>query len=233
MRIARSSVIVGVAVTAVLLAGCGRGQQEQSVAEQVANAQGQAAGAGETGPGSPTGSPDDTTASPSGSGSDDASSDAPTSDDSSALPTTGHSESESPESHAATPSSSRTRTETPSPTATATATHTPRPSTSPTQGGGGGGGGGNQADKIRVSKCYTNATSSTGGELLIKASSSDPNATLVAYRSDGSRIGEVQNGGGSRYGGTVMPYQAKDPGACVIKSSSGGSISVPTTPFKL
>jgi cytoskeletal protein RodZ len=231
MRIARPSVIVGVVVTAVLLAGCGRGQQEQSVAEQLANAQGQTAGSGQAGgpdgTGSPTGSPDDMTPSP--SSSDDGSSDAPTGDDSSALPTTGHSESESPESHAATPSSSRTRTETPSPTATAT--HTPRPSTSPTQGGGGGGG--NQADKIRVSKCYTNATSSTGGELLIKASSSDPNATLVAYRSDGSRIGEVQNGGGSRYGGTVMPYQSKDPGACVIKSSSGGSISVPTTPFKL
>ena len=226
MRIARPSVIVGVVVTAVLLAGCGRGQQEQSVAEQLVNAQGQAAGSGQTGPGSPTGSPDDTTASPAASGSDDASSDAPTSDDSSALPTTGHSQSESPESHAASPSSSRTKSESASPSATSR----PRPSTSPTPSGGGGG---TQANRIRVSKCYTNATSSTGGELLIKASSSDPNATLVAYRSDGSHIGEVQNGGGSRYGGTVMPYQSKDPGACVIKSSSGGSISVPTTPFKL
>jgi hypothetical protein len=228
MRIARPSVIVGVAVTAVLLAGCGRGQQEQSVAEQLVNAQGQAAGSGQAGgPTGPTGSPDDTaSSSPS---SDDASSDAPTGDDSSALPTTGHSESESPESHTASPSSSRSRTESASPSATSR----PRPSTSPTPTHGGGGGGGTNADRIKVSKCYTNATSSTGGELLIKASSSDPSATLIAYGSDGSRLGEVQNGGGSRYGGTVMPYQSKDPGACVIKSSSGGSISVPTTPFKL
>ena len=232
MRIARPSVIVGVAVGAVLLAGCARGPQQQSVAEQLVNAQGQAGGSGQAGgPGSPTGSPDDATPSTSTSptASDDASSESPTSDDSSALPTTGHSESESPESHSASPSASRTRTETSSPSATSR----PRPSTSPTHGGGGGGGGGTQADRIRVSKCYTNATSSTGGELLIKASSTDPNAVLVAYRSDGSRIGEVQNGGGSRYGGTVMPYQSKDPGSCIIKSSSGGSISVPTTPFKL
>jgi hypothetical protein len=41
----------------------------------------------------------------------------------------------------------------------------------------------------------------------------------------------VQNGGGSRYGGTVMPYQVSDPIVVTIRSSSGGSIDVPTTPF--
>jgi len=230
MRIVRPSVIVGIAVTAVLLAGCAGGQQQQSAAEQLVNAQGQTAGAGQAGgpdgTGSPTGSPDDASTSPSTSpSSDDGSSDEPTSDDSSG--TAGHNESESPESHEASPSSSRTKSESASPRATSR----PRPSTSSTRGGGGGGG--TQEDRIKVSKCYTNATSTTGGQLLIKASSSDPDATLVAYTARGSRIGEVQNGGGSRYGGTVMPYQSKDPGACVIKSSSGGSISVPTTPFKL
>ena len=90
-----------------------------------------------------------------------------------------------------------------------------------------------QADSIVVSKCYTNATKTTGGELLIKASSSDPTATLRAYRPDGTLIGEVQNGGGSRYGGTVMPYQSSDPGTVTIRSSSGGSVTVPTGPFQL
>jgi hypothetical protein len=84
-----------------------------------------------------------------------------------------------------------------------------------------------------VSKCYTNATATTGGELLIKASSSDSTARLFAYRPDGSLIGEVQNGGGSRYGGTVMPYQSSDPGEVTIRSTSGGKITVKTGPFQL
>lgn len=82
---------------------------------------------------------------------------------------------------------------------------------------------------IKVSKCYINS----GGEMLIKAASSDPTARLFAYRPDGSLIGEVQNGGGSRYGGTVMPYQPYDPVFVTIRSTSGGSITVPTTPFQL
>lgn len=87
-------------------------------------------------------------------------------------------------------------------------------------------------DSIKVSKCYTNATTTSGGQMLIKASSSDPTATLMAYRPDGSLIGWVQNGGGSRYGGTVMPYQPYDPVTVTIRSSSGGSTTVPTTPFQ-
>ena len=95
-------------------------------------------------------------------------------------------------------------------------------------GSGGGGGGTPKVDSIKVSKCYCN-----GSEMLIKASSSDPTARLFAYRPDGTYQGEVQNGGGSRYGGTVMGWIPYDPGYMVIVSSSGGSISVPTTPFQL
>lgn len=100
--------------------------------------------------------------------------------------------------------------------------------------GSGGGGGGVKVDDIKVSKCYTNATATSGGQMLIKAASSDVSATLTAYRGDnGALIGSVQNGGGSRYGGTVMPYQPSDPGTVKIRSSSGGSITVPTTPFQI
>lgn len=88
-------------------------------------------------------------------------------------------------------------------------------------------------DTIKVTKCYTNAAGASGGEMLIKASSSDPTARLFAYRPDGSLIGELQNAGGSRYGGAVMPYQPYDPVNVTIKSSSGGSITVPTTPFQV
>ena len=100
--------------------------------------------------------------------------------------------------------------------------------------GGSGSGGSIKVDSLKVSKCYCNATiAAGGGEMLIKASSSDATAHLYAYRPDGSYIGEVQNGGGSRYGGTVMPWQPYDPGTVVILSSSGGSVSAPTTPFQL
>ena len=95
--------------------------------------------------------------------------------------------------------------------------------------GGGGGGGGTSVDSIKVSKCYCN----DAGQMLIKASSSDSTARLFAYRPDGSYIGEVQNGGGSRYGGTVMPWQPYDPVYVTIISTSGGSITVPTTPFQI
>ncbi|KAB2660574.1 MAG: hypothetical protein DVB31_13850 [Verrucomicrobia bacterium] len=105
------------------------------------------------------------------------------------------------------------------------------PSPTYASGGSGSGGGGItiQVDSIKVSKCYYN----TGGEMLIKASSSDAAARLFAYRPDGTYAGEVQNGGGSRYGGTAMPYIPYDPGYMTIKSSSGGSVNAPTTPFQI
>lgn len=87
-------------------------------------------------------------------------------------------------------------------------------------------------DIIDVDKCWTNATATSGGQLLVSASSSDQSARLLAYRADGTLIGEVQNGRGQRYGGTVFPWQATDPGAVTIRSSSGGSITVRTTPWR-
>ena len=117
---------------------------------------------------------------------------------------------------------------------------TTSPSLPPTLASGSGGGGTStptptptKVDQIKVSKCYTNATSTTSGQMLIKASSSDPTAHLYAYRPDGTYQGEVQNGGGSRYGGTVMGWVPYNPGSMTIKSSSGGSIVIPTTPFQI
>lgn len=91
------------------------------------------------------------------------------------------------------------------------------------------GGGGTKVDTIKVSKCFYDSPT---GEMLIKAASSDPTARLFAYLPSGVYIGEVQNGGGSRYGGTVMGFVGGDPGHVIILSSSGGSIIVPTTPFQ-
>ncbi|GAB3880536.1 hypothetical protein [Terrabacter terrigena] len=88
------------------------------------------------------------------------------------------------------------------------------------------------ADRVEVDKCWTNATATTGGQLLVRARSSDRGARLVAYRADGKLIGEVHNGGGQRYGGTVFPWQATDPVTVTVRSSSGGSVTVPTTPFR-
>lgn len=92
-----------------------------------------------------------------------------------------------------------------------------------------GGSGTTKVDTIKVSKCFYDAPT---GQMLIKASSSDPTALLSAYLPSGAYLGAVQNGGGSRYGGTVMGYQPKDPKFVTIKSSSGGTITVPTTPFQ-
>jgi len=88
-------------------------------------------------------------------------------------------------------------------------------------------------DRIEVGKCWTNATATTGGQLLISATSSNRSARLLAYRADGTLIGEVHNGGGQRYGGTVFAYQPTDPGPVTIRSSAGGSVTVPTTPFRI
>ena len=67
---------------------------------------------------------------------------------------------------------------------------------------------------------------------LLQAVSSDSNAHIYAYLPDGTFLGEVQNGGGSRYGGTVMGFVGIDPVYIAIVSTSGGSIVVPTTPFQ-
>lgn len=95
-------------------------------------------------------------------------------------------------------------------------------------GGGGGGGGGSTGDTIKVSKAEYAASNHT---MLVKAASSDPNARLMVYLPTGEYVHDVQNGGGSRYGGTVI-FMLTDPGHIVIRSSSGGSITVATTPFQ-
>jgi hypothetical protein len=97
-------------------------------------------------------------------------------------------------------------------------------------GGSGSGGGSGGVDTIKVSKCYYDAPT---GQMLIKASSSDSTAHLYAYLPSGQYLGEVQNGGGGQYGGTVMGYVGADPGSITINSSSGGTITVPTTPFQI
>ena len=96
-------------------------------------------------------------------------------------------------------------------------------------GGSGGGGTTTNVDSINVSKCYYAST----GQLLIRASSSDTTAHLYVYLPSGAYLCEVQNGGGSRYGGTVTPYIGFDPGSVTIKSSSGGIVTVPTAPFQI
>ena len=68
-------------------------------------------------------------------------------------------------------------------------------------------------------------------ELLISASSSDPGALLEAYLPSGEGLGEVQNGGGGRYGGTVF-ITLSVPGSITIISSSGGSLTVPCVPYQ-
>ena len=103
------------------------------------------------------------------------------------------------------------------------------PSQSFASGGGGGGGTTLKVDSIKVSKCFYDVPT---GQMLIKASSSDASAHLRAYTPTGTYLGEVQNGGGSRYGGTVMGYVGADPVFILIASTSGGSIIVPTTPFQ-
>jgi hypothetical protein len=86
-------------------------------------------------------------------------------------------------------------------------------------------------ETIKVSKCYY-----AGGngfvELLIKASSSNTSAHLLAYLPSGKLLGEVQNGGGSRYGGTVF-VTSEIPATITIKSSAGASVTAPCTPFQL
>ena len=103
-------------------------------------------------------------------------------------------------------------------------TDTSAPVTSPTDR--------SSVDVIEVSKCYTNATTRSGGQLLIKARSSDLQARLLAYRPDGTLIGEVQNGGSNRYGGTVIAYLPYDPIKVTVRSSAGGTTTVPTTAFQ-
>lgn len=98
-------------------------------------------------------------------------------------------------------------------------------------GSGGGGGTTSSVDTIKVNKCYYFDTGSYV-ELLLQAVSSDSNAHIYAYLPDGTYLGEVQNGGGGRYGGTVFgSYYI--PASITFVSSSGGAITVPTSLMQL
>ncbi|MFO0969366.1 MAG: hypothetical protein U0793_27740 [Gemmataceae bacterium] len=92
-------------------------------------------------------------------------------------------------------------------------------------------GGGGAVDVIRVNKCYYAVTGGGYVELLINANSSNPAARLYAYLPSGQLLGQVQNGGGGRYGGTVLGTFAV-PAAITIRSSAGGIITAPCVPFQ-
>lgn len=91
-------------------------------------------------------------------------------------------------------------------------------------------GGSGGAETIKVSKCYS--TFSSYCQLLIKASSSNTSAHLYAYDQNGVYIGEVQNGGGSRYGGSTF-LTPQPPVTITIVSSSGAQVTVTPTPFQV
>jgi hypothetical protein len=93
--------------------------------------------------------------------------------------------------------------------------------------GGGGGGTTTGVDTIKVSKSWW---TNINGALLINAKSSNPAAHLYLYIPSGQYLGEVQNGSGGPYGGTVF-YVPFNPNFITLVSSSGGSITVATTPF--
>jgi hypothetical protein len=98
-------------------------------------------------------------------------------------------------------------------------------------GSGGGGGSTSSVDTIKVQKCYYFDTGSYV-ELLLQAVSSNSNAHLYAYLPDGTYLGEVQNGGGGQYGGTVF-LTMYVPASITFISSSGGNITAQCTPMQL
>ena len=91
-----------------------------------------------------------------------------------------------------------------------------------------GSGGGNRADTIRVNKCEYAVTSSYV-ELLVNASSSNTSAHLSVYLPSGAYLGEVPNGGGKQYGGTVLLVPSV-PDTLTITSSGGGQNTAPCIP---
>jgi hypothetical protein len=82
-------------------------------------------------------------------------------------------------------------------------------------------------DTIRISKQFYVANNKT---LLISAVSNNAKAHLYLYRSSGSFLGEVQNGAGGKYGGSVF-FAGPDPVSLTIVSSAGGKVTFRTTPY--
>jgi hypothetical protein len=109
---------------------------------------------------------------------------------------------------------------------------TTQPITVSASGGSGGGGGTiTGVDTIKVNKCYYFDAGSYV-ELLLQAVSSESSAHIYAYLPDGTYLGEVQNGGGGRYGGTVFLCM-RVPASITFISSSGGSITITTQLMQL
>ena len=99
----------------------------------------------------------------------------------------------------------------------------------PTHGYASGGGGGT-IDTVKVSKCeYAVVASNAYVELLISATSSNKNASLVAYLPDGTSLGYVFSGG--QYGGTVF-LCGYVPDTITVVSSYGGWATVPCVPYQ-
>ena len=89
---------------------------------------------------------------------------------------------------------------------------------------------GGGVETIRVNKCSYAVTGSYV-ELLINAGSSNTGARLYAYLPSGQLLGQVQNGGGGRYGGTVF-LTPSVPAIITIRSSTGAVVTVPCVPFQ-
>jgi hypothetical protein len=96
--------------------------------------------------------------------------------------------------------------------------------------GSGGGSGGATIDTIKVIKCEY-AVTQAYVELLISASSSNSGASLYAFLPNGTYLGQVQNGAGGRYGGTVF-ITLFVPDSIILKSSAGGIIDAPCVPYQ-
>lgn len=91
-----------------------------------------------------------------------------------------------------------------------------------------GSGAGSRADTIHVNHCEYAPTGSYV-ELLISASSTNTNAHLLVYLPSGACLGEIPNGGGKQYGGTVF-LTPSVPDTLTIVSSAGGQITAPCIP---
>ena len=90
--------------------------------------------------------------------------------------------------------------------------------------------GGGNTETIKISKCFINPIGGTYCQLLIKASSTNGSAHLYAFSETGSYIGEVQNGSGGRYGGSVFIHSTC-PALITVISDTGASASAVPTPF--
>lgn len=101
-----------------------------------------------------------------------------------------------------------------------------------TSGGTTSGGGSTSSATVDTIKISKNSYAASAYELLLNASSSNSAAHLYAYAQSGAYIGEVQNGGGGQYGGTVFVVLS-DPITVTITSSAGGTATSATTPFQI